>query len=115
MLHVRTALYSIAHLLKLFQEGAVREARNRPAFLLQEEIRKFDRYQRQFAYMMKRRIETGEQLAMQYDALHRSMRAGSTGWYTGTSSRIPVRSALISFFMNHAPFRLLGGLHRRFY
>ncbi len=55
--------------LYLLGKVPARRPRNRPAFLLQEEIRKFDRYQRQFAYMMKRRIETGEQLAMQYDAL----------------------------------------------
>ncbi len=46
-----------------------RRPRNRTAFSMREEIRKFDRYQRQFAYLMKNRIETAEQLAMQHDAI----------------------------------------------
>lgn len=46
-----------------------RRPKNRAAFLLREEIVKFDRYQRQFTYLMKNRIETAEQLSMQYDAL----------------------------------------------
>ena len=55
----------------LYLLGAVptRRPKNRSAFLLREEITKFDRYQRQFTYLMKNRIETAEQLSMQYDAL----------------------------------------------
>ena len=55
----------------LYLLGAIptRRPRNRSALLLREEITKFDRYQRQFTYLMKNRIETAEQLSMQYDAL----------------------------------------------
>ena len=55
----------------LYQLGKVpaRRPRTRSAFLLRDEIRKFDRYQRQFIYLMKNRIETAAQLSMQYDAL----------------------------------------------
>ena len=37
--------------------------------MLREEVLRFDRYQEQFSYLMKKRIETAEQLSMQYDAL----------------------------------------------
>lgn len=55
----------------LYLLGAVpnRRPRNRAAFLLREELMKFDRYQQQFTYLMKHRIETQAQLSMQYDAL----------------------------------------------
>lgn len=55
----------------LYLLGALptRRPRNRSAFLLREEITRFDRCQRQFTYLMKNRIETAEQLSMQYDAL----------------------------------------------
>ncbi|MCI9670164.1 MAG: relaxase/mobilization nuclease domain-containing protein [Lawsonibacter sp.] len=55
----------------LYLLGAVptRRPRNRAAFLLREEIIKFDRYQKQFSYLMKNHIETETQLSMQYDAL----------------------------------------------
>ncbi len=55
--------------LYLLGKVPARRPRNRSAFLLRDEIRKFDRYQRQFIYLMKNRIETAEQLSMQYDAL----------------------------------------------
>ncbi len=55
----------------LYLLGAVpkRRPRNRAAFLLRDEILKFDRYQEQFRYLTKNHIETAEQLSMQYDAL----------------------------------------------
>lgn len=43
--------------------------RQRAAFPMRQEVIKFDRYQRQFLYLHRNRIETAEQLAMQYDAL----------------------------------------------
>ena len=46
-----------------------RRPRNRTAFSMRNEIMKFDRYQRQFAYLMKNRIETAAQLTMQHDAI----------------------------------------------
>jgi hypothetical protein len=36
---------------------------------MRQELIKFDRYQRQFLYLHRNRIETAPQLAMQYDAL----------------------------------------------
>lgn len=55
----------------LYLLGAVprRRPKNRAAFLMREEIIRFDRYQQEFLYLMKKRIETTEQLSMQYDAL----------------------------------------------
>lgn len=55
----------------LYLLGAIpkRRPRNRAALASRTEIIKFDRYQEQFLYLMKNRIETAEQLAMQYDAL----------------------------------------------
>lgn len=41
----------------------------RTAFVMRQEVIKFERYQRQFLYLHRNRIETAEQLAMQYDAL----------------------------------------------
>lgn len=55
--------------LYLLGKVPARRPRNRTAFSMREEIRKFDRYQRQFAYLMKNRIETAAQLTMQHDAL----------------------------------------------
>lgn len=55
----------------LYLLGAVpkRRPKNRAAFLLREEILKFDRCQQEFLYLTKKHIETAEQLSMQYDAL----------------------------------------------
>lgn len=50
--------------------------RKRP-LVSRTEIIKFDRYQEQFRYLMKNRIETMEQLAMQYDALQADIDAWS--------------------------------------
>lgn len=41
----------------------------RTAFDMRQELIKFDRYQRQFLYLHKNRIETQAQLSMQYDAI----------------------------------------------
>lgn len=55
----------------LYLLGAVPSRRpgNRAAFSVRDEVIRFDRYQAQFAYLNRNRIETAEQLAMQYDAL----------------------------------------------
>ncbi len=55
----------------LYLLGAVpnRCPRRRTAVVSRAEIIKFDRYQEQFQYLMKNRIETAGQLSMQYDAL----------------------------------------------
>ncbi|MEY8404466.1 relaxase/mobilization nuclease domain-containing protein [Oscillospiraceae bacterium 44-34] len=55
----------------LYLLGAIpkRHPRHRAAFVSRTEIIKFDRYQKQFQYLMKNRIETANQLSMQYDAL----------------------------------------------
>ncbi len=55
----------------LYLLGAVpkRRPRNRAAFSLREEVLRLDRYQEQFAYLMKNHIETPAQLTMQYDAV----------------------------------------------
>lgn len=42
---------------------------NRAAFSMREELLKLDRYQEQFRYLRKNRIETAAQLSMQYDAI----------------------------------------------
>lgn len=57
--------------------GAVpkRRPKKRAAFVSRAEIIKFDRYQEQFQYLMKNRIETADQLSMQYDALQASIDA----------------------------------------
>ena len=52
-----------------------RRPRKRAAFVSRAEIIKFDRYQEQFQYLMKNRIETTGQLSMQYDALQASIDA----------------------------------------
>ena len=41
----------------------------RTAFVMRQEVIKFDRYQRQFRYLHENRIETADQLTMQYDAV----------------------------------------------
>lgn len=55
----------------LYLLGAVskRRPRKRAAFLLRKEVLKFDQYQQEFLYLTRKRIETAEQLSMQYDAL----------------------------------------------
>lgn len=55
----------------LYLLGAVpkHSRRKRPALVSRTEIIQFDRYQEQFQYLMKNRIETDRQLSMQYDAL----------------------------------------------
>lgn len=55
----------------LYLLGAVpkRTSRKRKSVVPRAEIIKFDRYQEQFMYLMKNRIETAEQLSMQYDAI----------------------------------------------
>ena len=55
--------------LYFLRAAPIRRPKNRAAFLLREEVLRFDRYQEQFSYLMKKRIETAEQLSMQYDAL----------------------------------------------
>jgi hypothetical protein len=61
----------------LYLLGAIpkRRPRKRTAFVSRAEIIKFDRYQEQFQYLMKNRIETVGQLSMQYDALQASIDA----------------------------------------
>lgn len=61
----------------LYLLGAVRTSRpnNRAAFLLRKELLQFDRYQQQFLYLHKNRIETATQLSMQYDALQAAIDA----------------------------------------
>ncbi|HWS43333.1 MAG TPA: relaxase/mobilization nuclease domain-containing protein [Pseudoflavonifractor sp.] len=55
----------------LYLLGAIpkRRPRNRAALSLREEIIRFDRYQAQFCYLQKNRIETAAELAMQNDAI----------------------------------------------
>ena len=48
---------------------------NRAAFSMREELLKLDRYQEQFHYLRKNRIETAAQLSMQYDAIQAEMDA----------------------------------------
>lgn len=66
-LHGFRALYF--KYLYLLGKAPARRPKNRTAFSMREEVRKFDRYQRQFAYLMKNRIETAAQLTMQHDAI----------------------------------------------
>lgn len=55
----------------LYLLGAIpkRRPNSRAALFSRTEVIKFDRYQEQFRYLMKKRIETAAQLSMQYDAL----------------------------------------------
>lgn len=55
--------------LYMLRSTTVRRPNNRAAFLMREELLRFDRYLEQFTYLMKKRIETADQLSMQYDAL----------------------------------------------
>ena len=52
---------------------------------MREELLKLDRYQEQFHYLRKNRIETAAQLSMQYDAIQAEMDASQNGAgsYTG--------------------------------
>ncbi len=61
----------------LYLLGAVpsRRPAKRRAAVSRAEIVKFDRYQEQFRYLMKNRIETADQLSMQYDAVQAEMDA----------------------------------------
>ncbi len=54
----------------LYLLGAIpKRTPRRRAIVSRTEIIKFDRYQKQFQYLMQNRIETDTQLSMQYDAL----------------------------------------------
>lgn len=59
----------------LYLLGAFPKCRpkNRAAFSLREEVLRLERYQAQFIYLMKNRIETPTQLVMQYDAVQAEM------------------------------------------
>lgn len=59
--------FKYLYLLRKFKGG--RPYAKRTAFVMRQELIKFDRYQRQFLYLHQNRIETAQQLAMQYDAL----------------------------------------------
>lgn len=61
----------------LYLLGAIphRRSRHKSAPVSRTEIIKFDRYQEQFIYLMKNRIETQTQLSMQYDAIQAEMDA----------------------------------------
>lgn len=59
--------FKYLYLLREIKGG--RPCAKRTAFVMRHEIIKFDRYQRQFWYLHQNRIETAEQLAMQYDAV----------------------------------------------
>lgn len=55
--------------LYMLRSTHVRRPNNRAAISMRKELLRFDRYQEQFTYLMKKRIETAEQLSMQYDAI----------------------------------------------
>lgn len=59
--------FKYLYLLREIKGGRPRTKRT--AFVMRQEVIKFDRYQRQFLYLRRNRIETAGQLAMQYDAL----------------------------------------------
>lgn len=59
--------FKYLYLLREIKRGRPRI--KRPAFVMRQEVIKFDRYQRQFRYLHENRIETADQLAMQYDAV----------------------------------------------
>ena len=71
---LRALYFKYLCLLRGYPRSASR--RKRP-LVSRAEIIKFDRYQEQFRYLMKNRIETMEQLAMQYDALQAEIDAWS--------------------------------------
>ena len=52
-----------------------RRPRNRAAFSMREELLKLERYQEQFRYLRQNRLETANQLSMQYDAIQAKMDA----------------------------------------
>ena len=58
--------FKYLYLLRSFQKG---RPQTRTAFSARQELIKLDRYQRQFRFLHQNRIETAEQLSMQYDAL----------------------------------------------
>lgn len=58
--------YKYLYLLREIKRG---RPATRTAFTMRQELIKFDRYQRQFLYLHKNRIETAAQLSMQYDAI----------------------------------------------
>lgn len=59
--------FKYLYLLQEIKRGRPRTKRT--AFVMRQEVIKFERYQRQFLYLHRNRIETAGQLAMQYDAL----------------------------------------------
>ena len=71
---LRALYFKYLCLLRGYPRSASR--RKRP-LVSRAEIIKFDRYQEQFRYLMKNRIETMEQLAMQYDSLQAEIDAWS--------------------------------------
>lgn len=58
--------FKYLYLLRRMKQG---RPGSRTAFDMRQELIKFDRYQRQFLYLHKNRIETQAQLSMQYDAI----------------------------------------------
>ncbi|MCI9403667.1 MAG: relaxase/mobilization nuclease domain-containing protein [Oscillospiraceae bacterium] len=58
--------FKYLHLLRGIKRG---RPATRTAFDMRQELIKFDRYQRQFLYLHRNRIETQAQLSMQYDAI----------------------------------------------
>ena len=61
--------------LYLLNPPSKRRPRNRAAFSMREELLKLDRYQEQFWYLRRNRIETAGQLSMQYDAIQAELDA----------------------------------------
>lgn len=59
--------FKYLYLLRRLKRG--RPYAKRTAFVMRQEVIKFDRYQRQFLYLHRNRIETADQLSMQYDAV----------------------------------------------
>lgn len=59
--------FKYLYLLRRLKRG--RPYAKRTAFAMRQEVIKFDRYQRQFCYLHRNRIETADQLSMQYDAV----------------------------------------------
>lgn len=65
--------FKYLYLLRGIKRG--RPNTKRTAFVMRQEVIKFDRYQRQFLYLHRNRIETAAQLSMQYDAVQAEMDA----------------------------------------
>lgn len=59
----------------LYLLGGVRPRRYALSMSARQELAKMERYRRQFRYLRENRIETAEQLAMQYDAVQASIDA----------------------------------------